>query len=176
MAFTWPSSARAWKPKRPNQSDIRQQCYPLLREYLAVPRPSMWDHWKAWRQQGLPEDIQSLLQTQCWFETTRGRMSWRQQLAEPEAWLYPRRLPGRQPIWKFQGHLVLHRDHPNLRPWLGSEEPQPIQTSLLLSLVCAINAISQPLRTKWNSPSWSNSPIRYWIQPPEGPGLTSQNR
>jgi len=52
---------------------------------------------------------------------------------------------GRKPLWEFQGSLVLHSDHPNLHPWIGSEEPPlDVQTCLLLSLVCAINAVNAP--------------------------------
>ncbi len=48
-------------------------------------------------------------------------------------------------LWEFQEHLLLCADHPLLRNWLGAQEPPlAVQTSLLLSLVCAINALSEP--------------------------------
>lgn len=53
--------------------------------------------------------------------------------------------PGIARLWEFQGTLLLRSDHPLLQPWLGHQEPPiPVQTSLLLSLVCASNALSQP--------------------------------
>ncbi|MBS2037958.1 hypothetical protein JST97_23430 [bacterium] len=76
---------------RPDASQFSQQCYSLLREYLALPRPALWEHWKSWLQQNLPPEVELLLQDQRWFDTSRGLMSWRELLAEPEVWLYPSR-------------------------------------------------------------------------------------
>lgn len=53
--------------------------------------------------------------------------------------------PALRRLWEFQDKLLLCSDHPLLRDWLGADEPPlTVQTSLLLSLVCAINALSEP--------------------------------
>lgn len=74
---------------RPDPEQLWAKCYALAGEYLAVQRQPMWEHWKAWRGQKIPEEIESLLQTQEWFATSRGRMSWKNLMLEPEIWLYP---------------------------------------------------------------------------------------
>ncbi|MFN8611716.1 MAG: hypothetical protein U0931_29495 [Vulcanimicrobiota bacterium] len=80
-------SLKFWK--RPQRQEIRQKCYALLQEYLAVQRNPMWEHWQAWRIQEVPEEIEALLQSQEWFTTNRGQMSWKNLMLEPEIWLYP---------------------------------------------------------------------------------------
>lgn len=52
---------------------------------------------------------------------------------------------GKGRLWEFQERLWLRSDHPLLAGWLGDQEPPlAVQTSLLLSLVCASNAVSEP--------------------------------
>ena len=73
---------------RPRQN-LDQRCYSFLKEWLAVPRASLWYHWVDWIQRDLPDSVVEGLQSQAWFPTNRGLASWRELLGVPEIWLYP---------------------------------------------------------------------------------------
>ena len=49
-------------------------------------------------------------------------------------------------LWQLkESSAVFYANHPELRPWLGTQEPPaPVTLSLLLGLVSAINARSEP--------------------------------
>lgn len=70
------------------RQDLVSKCYAFLREWLALPRPSLWEHWQQWMELELPEGVSECLRRQPWFTTSRGARSWKELMEEAEIWLF----------------------------------------------------------------------------------------